>query len=682
MNHFRLAGAAALSILAYPVLSQTAAPLAGSDRVVYDAAFYAAFSPRTALDMIGQTPGFVLNAPEQDERRGFAGAVGNVLVDGERLSAKSQSLRDVLQRVPASDVVRIEILRGAEVAGDASNATVLANVVRTRASGSGTWEAGSELSNQDAAAPYGRLGWSGRNESIDYSIGANVYHHDHAAASVRRLRDGSGGLVANRRGNNPHKEKTYALNGQTSIPAGDGKVVLTGQAQSTDYEERFTQRMSAPDGVPIESEIAPYEEVTRTGEIGVTWQRPLGNWALELVGLATRKKNSSDALYTHFDADGQQDSALDQRLKRDSGETIARGTFTLPLSRGQFEWGAEAAFNTLDGELSLTEDAGSGPLDVPVANANLSVEENRAEAFATHAWRLDERWSLDSRLAVETSRLEFSGDTEQSVSLTYVKPRVQLTRKLGQHQLQARVFRDVGQLDFNDFVSSAQLVDDFIQGGNPDLRPQTFWATELEADMRFTGDMALRVRLFRHFLDDVEDSVPVGPPGSEFDAPGNIGEGRKYGAEVALRVPLESLLPGGTVSVEGTWSDSSVRDPLTGRDREIGDSVGKSVQVELRQDLNVAKVAWGLTYLAMEPNTNYRIDEIDSFRELQRIDAFIETTAIVGYKLKLIAYNSLSDTEDRQRRFYSPDRRGALALTESAHFRPGTWWLLTLSSSF
>ena len=152
------------------------------------------------------------------------------------------------------------------------------------------------------------------------------------------------------------------------------------------------------------------------------------------------------------------------------------------------------------------------------------------------------------------------------------------------------MFRDVGQLDFNDFVSSAQLVDDFIQGGNPDLRPQTNWATELETDLRFPGDAALRVKLFKHFLDDVEDLVPVGLPGNEFDAPGNIGEGHIVGAEVAMRVPLKPVLPGGTLSVNGTWSDSSVRDPLTDRDREIGDSVARTVKVELRQDLNAARL--------------------------------------------------------------------------------------------
>ncbi len=683
---FTAAGARALRVLslllAAPAGWAQVAALSTPDRVVYEATFYASFAPRTALDMINQTPGFVLNAPEEDERRGFAGAVGNVLIDGERLSAKSQSLADVLERVPATEVVRIEILRGAEVAGDASNAAVLANVVRTRTSGSGTWEAGTEMSNREVVAPYGRFGWSGRSESVDYSIGANLYTHDHESPGVRTLTDGDDVPVATRRNGLPHEERTYALNGQAAFPVGEGKLTLTGQASSREYDEHYTALTTTPAGAQIDREDAPHEETTRTGEIGATWQRPIGAWSFELVGLATRKKNFSDSLYTHFDADDARDEHFDQRLDRDSGETIVRGTFMRPLESGQVEWGAETAFNTLDGTLSLTRDSGAGPVQVPVPNANLRVEEKRAEAFLSHAWRLDGNWSLDSRVAAETSRLSFTGDTEQSVSLSFLKPRVQLTRKFGKHQLQARVFRDVGQLDFNDFVSSAQLVDDIIAGGNPDLRPQTQWNAEIEADLRFPNDTALRVRGYQHFLRDVADIVPVGPPGAQFDAPGNIGDGEILGLELSARASLAPLIRGGTLSVTGTWSDSDVRDPLTGENRAISDYFENTLEMELRQDLNAARFAWGLSFFASSVESDYRTSEIDRFRELRRLDAFVETTALAGYKIKLMAYNITSDTEYRQRVFFTPDRRGSPGLRETMHFRPGTWWLLTLSSSF
>ena len=106
-----------------------------------------------------------------------------MLIDGQRLGAKSQNLRDVLGRVAAKEVLRIEVLRGSEVAGDASGAAVLANVVRTPASGGGTWEAGVEVTNEDKPAPNGKFGWSGRKEATEYSIGGTAYH---ARSCVRR----------------------------------------------------------------------------------------------------------------------------------------------------------------------------------------------------------------------------------------------------------------------------------------------------------------------------------------------------------------------------------------------------------------------------------------------------------------------------------------------------------------
>lgn len=661
--------------------AQTPAVTSESGRVVYDAAFYAQFAPRTALDMINQTPGFTFDGGD-DETRGFSGAVGNVLIDGERLGAKSQTLEDVLLRVPANEVVRIEILRGADVAGDASNSAVLANVIRTRTAGGGTWMAGFEMTNTDEPTPTGRFAWSGRSEDREYSVGATTYVHDHDSENARKVTDGSDTLVAERFGESPHRQGEHALNGQYSQGLGGGRLVVTGQAAYIDFTEDFRLRTNAPDGTPLESEIDPYEETTRSGEVGMTYQRTVADWDMTLTGLVTRKRNESDVVSTLFDGDGVQDSEFTQALRRHSGETIARGTFARDLTVGRLEIGGEVAVNTLDGEMDLTFDQGSGPEPIEVPNANLSIEENRGEAFVSHAWQINPLWSLDSRLAAEASRLSFTGDTEQSVSLTYVKPRVQLTRKFGQHQLQMRVFRDVGQLDFTDFVSSAQLSDDVINGGNPDLRPQTTWAAEIEGDLRFANDAALRLRLFHHWLDDVVDFVPVGPPDALFDAPGNIGSGTADGVEMSLRMPLKPLLPGGTLTVSGTWQETDVVDPLTGEHRQISDFAENNIEAELRQDLNVAKLAWGFSYEGYSADSDFRSSEIDTFRQLHKLDAFIESTWIAGVKIRLEFQNILDDEEERDRRFYDPDRNGMLALRERAEFYPDMWWMLTVSGNF
>jgi hypothetical protein len=668
----------------HAAFAQTPAP-ASADRVTYDAAFYSAFAPRTALDMINQTPGFVLSAPDgngNDERRGFSGAVGNVLVDGQRLGAKSQNLRDVLGRVAAKEVLRIEILRGDQVAGDASGAAVLANVVRTPAAGGGTWQAGVEMTNEDKPKPNGKFGWSGRREAVEYSLGGDLYGHDHRSAGRFDIRDANDETTAQKYFPIPHQNDEYTLNGQVSFPFAGGKLAVTGQAYLFEHRESTSQVTTTPDGDPLETELDPFRERLRTQEAGVTFQRGVADWDLNLTALANRKKDTWHATATRFDAGGEFTSEFQQDVSQDSGESIVRGTLSRALASGRLEIGAEAAINTLDGHTNLTFDDGTGPAPVDLPNADLRVEETRGEAFVSHVWRLSEPWSLDSRLAAETSRLSFTGDTEQSVSLAYVKPRVQLSRKIGRHHLQVRAYRDVGQLNFRDFVSTAELANDNVLGGNPDLRPQTLWAIELDSDLRFAGDGALRVRAFKHFVDDVADFVPFGPPGDVIDAPGNIGKGSILGAEVSLRMPLTPVLPGGTLNVTGLVQDTEVTDPVTGEKRRFSDTSENHLKVELRQDLGAAKLAWGTTYEAYSADTDFRLNETFSYRELRRLDVFVETTWIEGFKIRLEIDSALDGTEWRERRFYSPDRNGALTGREIGEFHPGHWWLLTVSSSF
>jgi outer membrane receptor protein involved in Fe transport len=269
----------------------------------------------------------------------------------------------------------------------------------------------------------------------------------------------------------------------------------------------------------------------------------------------------------------------------------------------------------------------------------------------------------------------------QSVALSYVKPRLQLTRKLGPHQLQARIYRDVGQLDFTDFVSAAKVSDDVINGGNPDLKPQTAWAADIDADLRYR-DAALRVRGFRHWLDDVVDFIPVGSPAERIDAPGNIGRGSLTGVEISARAPLSRLLPGGTLKVSGTFQDAQARDPVTLRHRTISEFPERRLKADLREDIPGAKLSWGLSYTAESESVKHRRAELDAGRKSRQLDAFVETTAVPGFTIRLTLLSLLDDAQLRERRFHSPDRAGNSVETETSRWQPGHWWLLSVSGSF
>src|SRR5947208_17091773 len=77
----------------------------------YTPADFAQFAPRAALDMLNRVPGFAIK--QEDQARGLGEATGNVVINGQRLSGKSNDVVTELNRIPAVNVVRIEIVDGA-----------------------------------------------------------------------------------------------------------------------------------------------------------------------------------------------------------------------------------------------------------------------------------------------------------------------------------------------------------------------------------------------------------------------------------------------------------------------------------------------------------------------------------------------------------------------------------------
>jgi len=660
-------------------LATAQAPPAASDRPRYVAQWYATFAPRTALDMVRQTPGFTLAEGETD-RRGLSGAVGNVLIDGRRPSAKEQTIEEILQRIPAGQVLAIELLRGADTAGDSSGQSVLLNVVRTPFTGAGVGSLGFEYAQQHEPAPNGWMSWTGRARSIDYEVGASTYSLARELPGTRRLLDVDGMQVGTRRDSSPRDFGEYALNGEAGMDIGAGRLKVTGQAYYSRYHEDSRVASFDAGGAPLGADFNPYTESKRSGEFGGHFDRTVGAWQLATVALLTRTRFESDIVSSHSDAGGVVDSVFAQQLAHDSGESILRGALSRVFAAHRLEFGVEAALNTLDADLALTFDSGGGPFPIPVPNSNVRIEEQRYEAFVDHAWQLNPRWSLDWRLAGEYSRLVFSGDSNQVVTLSFVKPALQFTRKFGAaNQLRFRIVRDVGQLDFTAFVSSAALADERIDGGNPDLKPQTQWSAEVTADLRPGKDFALSLGAFHRWVSDTADFTPVGPPEALVDSPGNIGAARVYGVQLAGRAPLR-VLRGASVNLDATWQQSSVTDPLTLREREISKFEKLALTAGFRQDL--PSFAWGLSYVAKPRTSAYLLREIERNRASASLDAFVEMPLPRGLRLHFDWLSLLGQEQTRDRMFFDPDRRAGAFTAERSERLPGHWFQLNVSGSF
>ncbi len=660
-----------------------------SGRVGYDAAYFAQYNPQTALDMVRQTPGFTLDGG--DDRRGFSGAVGNLLIDGLRPSTKSQSLEGILSRIPANQVVRLEVLRGAEVAGDASGQSVLLNVVRTESAGSGVWEAGFEYTSREVFAPRGELSYSGRVGQVEYGLGGSIFSQYRDLPGWRAIFDGAGNHIQDVDTPSPRDFREATVNGNIAFPLAGGRLAANTQLNGWRFHADSDFLTSDPGGAQVSDLLTVFEEQRRGFELGLNYDRDFGPWSLALIGLVNRARYESEETGERIDYIGPDDFTFAQDLRQDTGETIFRGSLARSFgTRHRIEFGGEGAFNSLDQQLAFVIDDGGGPTPVTIPNSNVLVEEERAEFFGTHTWRPADAWSLETRLAWETSTLTFSGDTNQTVDLSFWKPSVQLTRTFGGNdQVRLRVYRDVGQLDFGDFTSAAAVADALISGGNPDLEPQTAWIAEIGADLRFEGGAALSLTLSHHQISDVADLVLItvpDPPNPDilFDAPGNIGDGELTRLDVNYSTPI-SFIPGGRLTVAGFLRESEVTDPVTGRPRTISYTPESRLSVDFRQDITSWRFAWGFSFFKQGEFQAYRFNEIDTNEEGPWVDIFVETTALPNnMKLRAWAANAFDGVIERERRFFSPDRTGSLSRRElrERQFAEAPWFILELSGTF
>jgi hypothetical protein len=665
--------------------ASSASSSAASGRVSYDAAFFAQFNPQTALDMVRQTPGFSLDGG--DDRRGFSGAVGNLLIDGLRPSTKSQSLDGILSRIPANQVVRIELLRGAEVAGDASGQAVLLNVVRTSTAGSGVYEAGFEITSRDVVAPRGELSYAGRNGQVEWGLGGSIFSQYRDLPGWRRFYDSAGNLTGSADTPSPRDFREATLNGNIAFPLAGGRLSATSQLNWYRFHADSDYLFSDAFGAPTENLFTVFEESQGGFELGVNYDRDIGPWSLALIGLINRKRYESEENGRDEDGLGAVNFTYFQDVRQDSGESILRGTLSRSLTpQHRIEFGGEGAFNSLDQELVFVTD----PPSPPIPNSNVLVEEERAEFFVSHTWRPSSAWSLETRVAWETSTLTFTGDADQEVDLAFWKPSIQLARTFGgNNQLRFRIYRDVGQLDFGDFVSAAAVADALIAGGNPDLVPQTAWIGEIGTDLRFPGGAALGLTLSHHQISDVADLVLITVPNPPdppilFDAPGNIGDGEMTRLDVNFSTPL-SFIPGGRLTVQGYLRDTEVTDAVTGEPRIISYTPESELSISFRQDLTAHRFAWGVEIFKQGEFQAYRFNEIDTSEEGPWIDVFVETTALPNnMKLRLWAANAFDGEVHRDRRFFTPDRDGAFLRRDlrQRQFASAPWFIMQLSGTF
>jgi len=642
----------------------------------YPPAFFAAQNPSSALDMLGRIPGFSLDSGSSV--RGFEGAAGNALIDGQRPSSKSDSIDQILQRIPAGKVERIDIIRGGAPGIDMQGKTVIANIVRKAGGG-----AHGLLAYADQTAQNGQHSWAVRAEgsgrlgvrSWEAGLFAAHFIDDGAGDGPRERVDGAGKPLLSGRIHSHGFAGQVVLTGAFETPLAGGQLRLNTRLFSNPYNFNETDFITLPD---THQQTEHDDDNTTQGEFGARYARALGpRGSTELVAL---RQDKHEIIAADFRAPAD---AENFRLDNRTAESIVRGVLKFQ-QRSALSWeaGGEAALNTLDSQTRFA--LNGAPVALPAAN--VSVEEKRGEVFAKGVWRPTPSLTVEGAIREEGSKITSSGDVALQKTLYFTKPRVALTwAPNADNQLRFRYERVVGQLDFGAFVASQNLANGTLSAGNPNLEPEKDWVSEVAYERRFLKSGAV-VLTFRHSLiTDAVDRAPIFlAGGGAFDAPANIGAGTKDEEILNLTLPLDRLgVPGGQIRVNSTWRQSEVTDPTTHTKRAITDLHPDDWDAHFQQDLPNLNLNWGVDVFGDQWGRYFRFNEIETRKIEPYVNPFVEWKPRPDWSLRFELDNITQRGFKRTlEHFAGPRGRSQVAFTEDKDPHFGQLYYVRLRKTF
>ena len=646
---------------ATPAEGDAAAPIASR---TYTPADFARFAPRTAIDMLRQVPGFVIR--EQVIERGLGQATGNVLLNGQRLSGRSEDVTVQLGRVPAGNVVRIEIVDGATLDIPGLSGQVANVIVRAAGmTGQFSWRPEFRTNFTDPLLSRFEVSVSGTEGPVQYTLGIEN----------QASRSGAGGPTLIFEPNGTLREtRNDVWTGSFDQPRGSARFVIDGPGSSVGNLNMVYRNFwydYVEDGIRTRVGELPRERDVHTSEdghdyeVGGDFEFALAGGRLKVIGLQRFDHTVlSSGVRTMF-ADTQPD--VGDLFLRDSEELerIARAEYRWSAGGADFQISGEAAFNRLDIASELFVLAADGTYDeIDFPGGTAQVEEARYEVIGSYARRLSPTLSIQLGAGGEYSQITQAG--AGGVTREFFRPKGQFTAAWTPNAnttVNLRLQRRVGQLNFFDFIANVNLETEIGNEANPNLVPPQSWEAEVEFTRRMGAWGQTTLRTWAHFVEDIVDIIPIGATG---EGVGNLDSARRYGADWRTTFNFDPIgWRGARLDLRFLVQHTEVEDPLTGLIRPISNSNQKFFEGVFRYDIPESDWAVGGAASFQENSWNYRLTEVGYQTEGPVFaNVYVEHKDVLGLTVRATAGNILDARSTWDRFVYFGRRTGPLDFVE------------------
>ena len=618
----------------------------------YTPDYFTSSHPSSAYEMVGLLPSFQL--VEGDAKvRGYAGAIGNVLIDGRPPTSKQETLETILRRITPDSVARIEIVHSGAAGFDFQGYPMLANIIlRPNTAPKG------QVSLQDSVLRHGnsnkagtaRMTW-GTTQVLDLTFTASRKVPD--VGSGYGYRNNINPLTGLDTKKERYSVKTnnnvWNLTGGYRQPLWGGAFHVTGlynelRSFSPLLDETYFPTVSVTGGGDT--------DFKSDSEASVQYNHPLWSGG-DLETTMVRRAETDHRSQTGFVGTEKDVSSTNASTT----ETIMHNVLRQQGTSLSFEGGLDATLNTLVNVVDLSKNG----VNIPLPAAAVHIQEQRGEASSTLTWQAAPDLTVEPGLRYEMSRVKQTGDSVLTRQFSYLKPRLKASYKQDQDNiLRLLVEREAGQLNFANFVTAIEVRHTTANAGTKNLIPQTLWRLELNWEHAFKGgSLVLTAR--HELISNTMDHIVIRGASGDLDSLGNIGGGRNTELLASLVYPVTWPWSGLTLQANGLYRFSKVTDPLTLARRSISGPIGWEGKVALIQDLSQWNMRLGGSYTWSNRNSNtYRINEIQLLRPKDPVtEAFVEYKPTPIWLIRLFARNVLDDLNKRDRHLY-PGRRGTV----------------------
>ncbi len=453
----------------------------------------------------------------------------------------------LLQRIPIARVDHIDVIRGGAPGIDMQGQPVIANVVQKSEDSTTLIVTLKNLFYANGHdSPFGNVEFTRHQGGQTYDVTLTRYgdlNDDSIGDGTVTFRTpGQAEIVTGAKRVNAD-QLGWGLNGSATLPLWGGGFGANLTAKTTMHGESVIYD-------PPEQMDSYDNEKLRAAELGLHWDGDAGPLELNLVGLERFNRNvsfqtaTSPGNLTIFDS------------VRDTNESVLRATARYRPDDGlTIESGIEGAYNGLAGISSETINA----VPQSIVGAVAKVHELRGDAFLQATWKISPAWSLEAGSHGEYSII--AADGVPSRSFAFLKPRLLLSWQPAENQqFRLRAERVIGQLDFSNFIATANFTFSGVSAGNIGLKPDQRWQFEGDYEFHFWDKGALAFSVLHEDITDLVDYIPLG---NGQDGPGNVPKAQNTNFDLEL-VPAVGPAGAGRHAdqiLAAMAHDSALKDP-------------------------------------------------------------------------------------------------------------------------